>query len=107
MDIHCRHMLPSSGIFIVDTVMEVTMQTALAKWGNSYAIRVPANVAKELNLEVGAPLNMEVGASGLMITVAKPRYTLDELVAQMRPECQHEEYFADRPVGAEVVEWRE
>lgn len=39
------------------------------------------------------------------VTPGKPRYTLDELVARMRPDNQPEEQFDDRPVGAERVEW--
>lgn len=43
--------------------------------------------------------------SATPVTPRKPSFTLDELVAGMRPDNQHEEQFADRPVGAERVEW--
>lgn len=45
------------------------------------------------------------GESANPVTPGKPRFTLAELVAGMRPDNQHEEQFADRPVGAERVEW--
>lgn len=35
----------------------------------------------------------------------KQRYTLEELVAGMTPDNQHEEQFPGPPVGAERVEW--
>lgn len=33
------------------------------------------------------------------------RYTLEELVAGMTPDNQHEEQFPGPPVGAERIEW--
>ncbi|WP_298324496.1 hypothetical protein [Asticcacaulis sp.] len=35
----------------------------------------------------------------------KQRYTLEELVAGMTPDNQHEEQFPGPPVGAERIEW--
>jgi antitoxin MazE len=32
------------------------MNVVLAKWGNSYAVRIPMKLAQELNLKEGTPL---------------------------------------------------
>ncbi len=81
------------------------MHASLAQWGNSLAIRIPKAVAEQLNLSAGSDVNMEVSGAGLVITAARPRYTLEELVALMTPENLPDETFDVRPVGAEVVEW--
>jgi antitoxin component of MazEF toxin-antitoxin module len=83
------------------------MRTALFKFEDSYAIQIPAAIAQELNLEAGTPVEIATSPTGLTVTLVRRRFTLEELVAQMRPENQPDEYFSDRPVGEEIVDWRE
>lgn len=82
------------------------MQGAVAKWGNCLTVRIPSPVAKQLGLHAGIPVDMEVVGDDLVIRRAKPRFTLDELVAAMTPENKHDEVFDGGEVGAEVVEWQ-
>lgn len=82
------------------------MQGTVAKWGNCLAVRIPSPVAKQLGLRAGAPVDIKIVGDDLVIRRAKPRFTLDELVAAMTPENQHDVVFDGGEIGAEVVEWR-
>jgi antitoxin MazE len=81
------------------------MHSTVAKWGNCLTIRVPSPLAKELGLRVGSAIDMEVVDNKLVIRCAKPRYTLEELVAGMTAENMPDETFDVWPVGTELVEW--
>lgn len=83
----------------------MSMHSTVAKWGNCLTIRLPSPLAKELDLRAGSPIDMEVVDNELVIKRARPRYTLEELVAGMTPENMPDETFDVTPVGAEVVEW--
>ena len=78
-------------------------QVQIAKWGNSFALRVPRYLAERLGLAEGVKVNLEAQQDGtLVITKAKRRYTLEELVAGMTPERQHPS-LDDAPRGKEML----
>ncbi|MFV3076087.1 AbrB/MazE/SpoVT family DNA-binding domain-containing protein [Niveispirillum fermenti] len=83
------------------------MRATVIKLGDSYAIQIPAAIVQEMNLKEGTPVEIAASPTGLRVTPVQQRFSLEELVAQMRPENQHDEYFLDKPVGAEIVEWRD
>lgn len=96
-----------SHIYIVDTAGTRAMKVEFLKWGNSLALRVPKAFAQEIGASVGKPANMEVQDGKLIVEVAKPRqrkrrYTLEQLVAGIRPENRHSELEWGPPVGNEV-----
>ena len=79
------------------------MVSTVAKWGNSLAVRIPQNVAKELDLAEG----IEIQISAIEGTVViKPknrkRYSLDELVQGITPENIHGEIDSGIAVGNEI-----
>jgi antitoxin MazE len=83
------------------------MKVEFLKWGNSLALRVPKAFAQEIGAGVGKAANMEVHDGKLVVEVAKPkrrqrRYTLAQLVADIRPENRHRELKWGPPVGNEV-----
>ena len=77
--------------------------TAVAKWGNSSAIRIPRSVMQKANLHEGDPVRFEVKSPGvILVRAARPVPNLEELVAKMRPEQQHREFDWGPPRGKEI-----
>jgi antitoxin MazE len=82
------------------------MQAQVLKWGNSLAVRIPKPVAEDAHLQVGDPLEIAVGADGVleMHRVGKVP-TLAQLVAQITPENRYAEISVGPEIGREAVEW--
>jgi antitoxin MazE len=83
------------------------MRVAFLKWGNSLALRVPKAFAQEIGASVGKAANMEVRDGKLVVEITRPkrsrrRYTLEQLVAGIRPENRHRELEWGPPVGNEI-----
>jgi antitoxin MazE len=78
------------------------MQLAIAKWGNSLALRLPRNVARDANLEVGVPVELSVKDGSVVVTPVRKRFRLDDLLAQMTDENRHPEYEWGEQRGEEV-----
>ena len=66
------------------------MQARVSRWGNSLAIRLPKAAVASLRVREGEPVDLAIGRDTLVIRTMRPRYTLEELVAAMRPEDQPE-----------------
>ena len=67
------------------------MRTAVSKWGNSLALRLPRKLAVDAGLSEGTRVELRVADGALVVTPARPRYTLSELLAETRPEHAHGE----------------
>jgi antitoxin MazE len=78
------------------------MNTQVGKWGNSLAVRIPGVFAKELELEEGMELDVERVDGALVLRPRKRKYTLDELLKQIKPENLHGETDWGSPVGGEA-----
>lgn len=78
------------------------MTTQIAKWGNSLALRIPKNLAAEVNVQDGDAVEVSVENGALVVRPARRRYTIEELVADMRPEGRHGETDWGKPVGKEA-----
>lgn len=78
------------------------MQAAVAKWGNSLAVRLPAQVAREINVTEGSQVDLTVQDGSVMIRVARPRYKLSELLANSTPVEVTDEIDFGEPVGQEI-----
>lgn len=64
------------------------MKVKVAKWGNSLAVRLPKRLADELGLAPGKTVDLEKRGTRLSIETATrkiPRYSLEELLAQIKP----------------------
>lgn len=79
------------------------MQTSIAKWGNSLALRLPRHVAQGANLSVGSPVELTVRDGSVVVTPVRKKYSLDELLAQMNEEQRHQETDWGQAQGKE--EW--
>jgi antitoxin MazE len=82
------------------------MQAQVLKWGNSLAVRIPKPVADEAHLQVGDPLEIAIGADGVveMHRIGEIP-TLAQLVAQITPENRYTEISLGPEIGREAVEW--
>ena len=79
------------------------MVATVAKWGNSLAVRIPQNLAKEINLAEGAEIDISVVDGTLVIKPRnRKRYSLDELIKEITPENLHAEIDSGIAVGNEV-----
>lgn len=61
------------------------MQVRLTRWGNSLGMRIPKEMTRRLGLSDGARVEVEADRGRIVISVARPRSVLSELVAGMTP----------------------
>ncbi|HVM46455.1 MAG TPA: hypothetical protein VMU04_00435 [Candidatus Acidoferrum sp.] len=82
--------------------------TNLRKVGGSIMLAVPPALLDILHLEPGAKVGMAIERGRLVIKPQqRPRYTLDELLAQCDPKARRSraerEWLEDKPVGGELI----
>ena len=78
------------------------MKAQISKWGNSLAIRLPKVVVDGLRVREGEAVELVLEDRALIIRPARPRYTLEELVAGITPLNQPE-IIEFSPVGEEIL----
>lgn len=78
------------------------MNTRIAKWGNSLALRIPAAVAEQIAVGEGAFADLMVENGCLVVKpLGKPVYDLDDLLAGIDPENVYDEISTGAAVGNE------
>ncbi len=82
------------------------MITKVQKWGNSLAMRLPKELAKNFNLKAGSEVTLiskdfsfEVKPE---VKTKKSKYTLEELLKGITPENIHPETDWGKPMGKEI-----
>lgn len=78
------------------------MQSAIARWGNSMALRLPKGVLEDADLKEGNAVDVRVENGALIITKARPKYSITELMDAFRPEHRHEDEDWGKPAGKEI-----
>jgi antitoxin MazE len=79
------------------------MLTHIQKWGNSLGVRIPKNIAEDIQVEEGATVEMRVEEGTLVIApIGKPAYTLEELVSKITPDNRHALIDSGLPRGKEL-----
>jgi antitoxin component of MazEF toxin-antitoxin module len=85
------------------------MKGTVKKWGNSAAVRIPAAVLQAAHVDLDQDVDVREEAGRIIIEPVRkrPRYTLDELVAQCNPRkrlSREERVWIDAPpVGREAL----
>ena len=85
------------------------MHTAnLRKVGGSIMLAVPPAVLEMLDLQAGAKVSILVRSGQLVVEPhRRPRYTLDELLAQCNPKAlrrkDERQWLTGKPKGREVI----
>ncbi len=77
------------------------LKRTVGTWGNSLAVRLPKEMAKDLNLELGAPVEVRSNGKEIVITRAVGPYSLFDLVSKIAPANCHLEV-ATATAGSEV-----
>jgi len=79
------------------------MKTKVARWGNSFAVRLPISAVERLGLKDGTPLELTAENGKLLLT---PQHTADpelaKLIAKITPKNRHKETDWGHPVGRET-----
>ncbi|WP_157052512.1 AbrB/MazE/SpoVT family DNA-binding domain-containing protein [Ornithinibacillus contaminans] len=81
---------------------EIFVTTKVQKWGNSLAVRIPKVVTDNTKIVEGSDINITVENQTIKITPVKKKPTLEELMAQITPENQHDVVDWGKPVGREL-----
>jgi len=79
------------------------MNTHIAKWGQSFAVRIPKGIAERAALHEGDKLDVSVTQDGaIVLRPSRRKYSLEELVSDITPENRHPEIDWGEPVGGEA-----
>jgi antitoxin MazE len=76
------------------------VSVTIARWGNSFGIRIPKAVLEDADLREGDRVDI-VSQNGQLVIVKAKKRTLEELVAKMTLENSHAETLTTR-VGNEI-----
>ena len=79
------------------------MVAIVAKWGNSLAVRIPQNLAKEISLAEGTEIDLGIVDGTLVMKPrSRKRYSLDHLIEGITPENLHAEIESGTAAGNEA-----
>ncbi len=79
------------------------MRVLIKKWGNSASVRIPATVMAAASLSVDQAVEVREENGRVVIEPVRARaYTLDELLADMRPETFPDDEGFGPAVGQET-----
>jgi antitoxin MazE len=83
-------------------------RATVGKWGKSLAIRIPGDLAAATGIADGSQVDVEAQAEGIVIRLAVPRLTLENLFKGQTAE-QWRRAYADAfdwgpDVGREIIE---
>lgn len=80
------------------------MQARITRWGNSLGVRIPKQIAGRLGLAEGARVNIEAEGNRVVISPARPRYALKDLLVGMTPRAMHKAFDWGPDLGRESVD---
>ena len=80
------------------------MQTKIASWGNSLAVRLPKHIVLRLKLHAGSNVLVRTQKRSVIIepVTEDVNLSLSDLVAEITPENIHENLLEDKPQGQEI-----
>ncbi|BBC22370.1 AbrB/MazE/SpoVT family DNA-binding domain-containing protein [Pseudanabaena sp. ABRG5-3] len=79
------------------------MTAAIAKWGNSLAVRIPQAIAEQVQIQAGSEISIDIIDGKIVLTPhRRKKYTLDELLDGMASEHLHAEVSTGVSVGNEA-----
>ena len=68
------------------------MQVRVSRWGNGLGLRIPRDIASRAGLREGDRVEIEAEAERIIVSPARPRYVLAELLQGMTPEAMREAF---------------
>jgi antitoxin MazE len=79
------------------------MTTAVQKWGNSLALRIPRTYAAETNLAEGSEVELRLQSGSIVVRpVARKRHKLENLLRRVTPRNRHATVDTGPAAGKEV-----
>lgn len=80
------------------------MIVQFSRWGNSLALRIPAQVLRDVGAAEGstAELSIEQGRIVIAPRAEPPRYTFEGLLAGITEDNLHDDQFDGRAGGDEI-----
>ncbi len=82
------------------------MTTVISKWGNSLALRIPADIIEKSNLHLGDRLDVSVSRHGRITLQVRPKeIDFSALYTQITPENRYESIGNSRELGNESTVW--
>ena len=79
------------------------MTAAIAKWGNSLAIRIPQAIAEQVQIQAGSEISIDIIDGKIVLTPhRRKKHTLDELLDGMTSDHLHAEVSTGTSVGNEA-----
>ena len=80
-----------------------SMKTAIQRWGNSLAVRIPRAFAAETRIQDGSEVELSLKDGALMVRpVRQGRLALSDLLKKIRPSNRHDEVSTGDSVGREI-----
>ena len=74
----------------------------VSKWGNSLALRIPAEAAASAGLVEGAEVEFRATSGRLIVEAVRPKYDLKTLVAGINRKNRPREIDWGKPRGKEI-----
>lgn len=78
------------------------MTLQVQKWGNSLALRIPKQVAKEAHLKEGSEVNVTQELGKIILNPVESEVKLSELLEKVTSENLHDEQDFGVPQGKEI-----
>ncbi len=79
------------------------MKTAVQRWGNSLALRIPKAYAVGTSIRDGSEVQLSLKSGALIVRpVRRKRHVLADLLKQITPLNRHDETSTGKRVGREV-----
>lgn len=79
------------------------MKTAVQRWGNSLALRIPRAYASETRISEGSQVELTLKSGSLVIRpISRKRHSLTELLKRVTSSNRHASVLTDAPVGREI-----
>ena len=79
------------------------MKTAVQRWGNSLALRIPRAYAQETRISEGSEVELTLKAGALIVkTVTRKRHSLSDLLKHVTSSNRHASVATGKAIGSEV-----
>jgi antitoxin MazE len=79
------------------------MKTAVQRWGNSLALRIPRTYAAETRISEGSEVELTLKSGALVVrAVVRKRHSLPDLLRRVTRSNRHESVATGAATGREV-----
>jgi len=88
----------------MDKLKGVKHMTTIQKWGNSLAVLIPTQVARDLGVENGSEVEVQLIGNEIVVKPVRQKPTLDELLEKAKGKTNpHLDYNFGQQEGKELI----